>query len=195
MSDQARIHNFRALTDAKAALMKFADEATAALASMDADVHRVSGWLSLDRPAHWKAEIRRREDEVNKARGEIERKRLVRAPEPASVVDERKAWERAKARLAQAQQRAEAVRRWRPRWERDAMIYKGSCQALSEVINRDIPLACARLDKMLASLEAYSRMAPPTAEGGGVEVAGELTGTDVATAPPPAAPSESPQTP
>ncbi|MBL9001363.1 MAG: hypothetical protein JNK25_09535 [Phycisphaerae bacterium] len=172
MSESARIHSFRALTDAKAALIKFADEASAALASMDADVQRVSGWLASDRPAFWKAEVRRREDAVNKARGEIERKRLVRAPEPASVVEERKAWERAKERLAQAQHRAEAVRRWAPRWEREAMMYKGSCQALSEAIHRDIPLALARLDKMLAALEAYSRLAPPTDGGGGVETAG-----------------------
>jgi hypothetical protein len=183
MSDAARIHSFRALTDAKAALLKFADEATAALSSMDADVQRVSGWLASDRPSHWKAEVRRREDEVNKARGEIERKRLVRAPEPASVVDERKAWERAKQRLVEAQRRAEAVREWAPRWEREAMMYKGSCQALSEAINRDIPLACARLDKMLSALETYARLAPPTSEGGGVETAGDVVVTPESPAP------------
>ncbi|MBS0196587.1 MAG: hypothetical protein JSR77_07500 [Planctomycetes bacterium] len=167
MSESARIHDFRALSDAKAALIKFVDEATAALASMDADVQRMSQWLSSDRPSHWKAEIRRREDAVNAAKAEIAKKQLSRAPEPASVVQERKALERAKLRLEDAQRRAENVRKWAPRWEREAMMYKGACQALSEALHRDIPLACARLDAMRNTLEAYARMAPPSESGGG----------------------------
>lgn len=162
--ESARVHNTRALMEAKAALVKFAEEAGAALAAMDTDVNRVSIWLGSDRPYHWKKEIRRREDLVAKARAEISRKQIVRAPEPASVVEERRALQRAQQYLEEAQRRAEATRRWAARWERDAMMYKGTVSGLSEVLSRDIPLACARLDRMADALEAYQRLAPPPSE-------------------------------
>jgi hypothetical protein len=163
-AESARIHNTRALMDAKAALVKFAEEAGAAIASMDSDVQRISIWLGTDRPYHWKKEIRRREDLVAKARAEISRKQIVRAPEPASIVEERRALQRAQQYLEEAQRRAEATRRWASRWERDAMMYKGSVAGLCEALARDIPMACARLDRMADALEAYQRIAPPTTE-------------------------------
>jgi hypothetical protein len=158
---RARIQSVEALKDVKAALAEFTEAVTQILTSVDADINRVSQWLSQDRPAYWKAEIRRREDEVARAQSAIMRKRIIAAPEPASVVEEQKALDRARRRLAAAQKKLENVRRWAPIWEREALLYKTACRGLAEAVHRDMPGAAARLDSMMESLDVYLSMLPP----------------------------------
>lgn len=155
MAEQAKVSEIDVLRDVKAALAKFAEEAGAVISGVDAEVARVGQWLSHDRPSFWKAEIRRREDKVQAAKAAISRKQLSRAPEPASVVEERRALQRCQHHLDDARARAEAVRRWAPVWDREALLYKSSCAGLSETLLRDIPAAMARLERMAAALHAY----------------------------------------
>ncbi|MEX2218138.1 MAG: hypothetical protein WD749_05205 [Phycisphaerales bacterium] len=162
---RARVQHIPVLKEVKGALLEFADSIKSVMATVDADVGRVTQWLNQERPAHWKGEIRRREDAVGRARQEIERKRLIAAPEPPSLALEQRALERAKERLASAQRRQEAVRKWAPQWERQALMYKSSCHGLSDSVNAQVPAAAARLERMLRALEEYSRLAVPTKEG------------------------------
>lgn len=164
MTDRAQVLSTEALKEAKAAIVEFSEAVAVAIASVDADIHRISHWLSHDRPAYWKREVRKREEAVAHAKAEIMRKQIIAAPDPASTVDERKALDRAKRRLDSAVQRASAVRKWAPQWDKQAMLYKGSSQALSDAIARDIPAAVARLNRMLLSLEAYTHIAPPQSD-------------------------------
>jgi hypothetical protein len=164
MADRARVYSSEALRDIKAALLEFTEAVNLVLTSVDADINRMSHWLSHDRPGHWKREVRKREDQVQEAHGAVMRKRIISAPEPASVVEEQKALQKTKQRLADAQIKLGNVRRWAPTFEREALLYKGSVRGLAEMLHRDIPAAISRLDRMVASLEAYERVAPPRAE-------------------------------
>jgi hypothetical protein len=166
MAEQAKVSEIDVLRDVKAALAKFAEEAGAVISGVDAEVARMGQWLSHDRPSFWKAEIRRREDKVQAAKAAISRKQLSRAPEPASVVEERRELQRCQHHLEDARARAEAVRRWAPVWDREALLYKSSCAGLSETLLRDIPAAMARLERMAAALHAYVHARD-------VEIAGE----------------------
>lgn len=174
MAGRARVLQSEALRDFRSALAEFADAVTRALGEVESDVQRMSWWLSHERPAYWKAEVRRREDRVNTARGEIARKRLIAAPEPASVVEERKALEVEERRLASALARQEATRRWAAVWDHEAAVYKGSSAGLTEVIHRDLPRAMERLARMAATIEAYERIAPPPGDGDAVELGVDL---------------------
>lgn len=158
---RARVYSVEVLKEVKAALSEFAESVAQTLTSVDADINRVSQWLTQDRPAYWKAQVRRREEEVAKAQAAIMRKRIIAAPEPASVVEEQKLLDRAKRRLAAAQRKLENVRRWGPVWEREALLYKTACRGLAEAVHRDMPAAAARLDAMMESLDAYLRLMPP----------------------------------
>jgi hypothetical protein len=161
----ARLQSLDTLKDVKAAVMEFAEAVNRTLTGVDADVGRVGQWLNQDRPAHWKARVRRCEDEVAKAQADIMRKKLIAAPEPASVVEEQKALDAAKRRLAHAQRKLDNVRKWAPVWDREAMLYKTACRGLTEAVHRDMPAAAARLDHLMASLEEYMRVAVPRTEG------------------------------
>jgi hypothetical protein len=180
----ARVHSVQTLKDVKAAVAEFTDAVVRTLASVDADINRVQQWLTQDRPAYWNAQVRRRQDEVVKAQTDIMRKRIIAAPEPASVVEEQKALDRAKRRLASAQQKLQNVRRWAPVWEREALLYKTACRGLAETVHRDMPRAGARLDSLMTSLEEYLKVAVPRAEG---EIAPALDAKPAEEPPPEAA--------
>ncbi len=164
MAEIARIQSIEVLQDVKAALLDFAKEAALTITAVDADVQRVGQWLTLERPAHFKHEVRRREESVEAAKAEIRRKELAAFPNPADTVLERKALKRCKEKLERAMEKRDRVRKWAPAWEREATLFKGGCAPLNEVLHREIPQAIARLDKMIASLEEYFRMAAPATE-------------------------------
>jgi hypothetical protein len=165
MSKQARIHSIETLKDVKAAVAEFCESVAQTLASVDADINRITQWLHQDRPAYWKREVRKREEDVAHAQSAIMRKRIISAPEPASIVEEQKVLNKARQRLGAAQKKLDAVRRWAPIWEREALLYKTTCRGLAETIHRDMPAAAARLESMMTSLDAYMRVAVPQTDG------------------------------
>lgn len=165
MADSARIHSVQVLQEVKAALLDFVKEASLAITSVDSDVQRTGLWLTTDRPTHWKHEVRKQEEAVEAAKAEIRRKELAAFPNPADTVLERKALKRAKDRLEQANVKRDRVRKWVATWERESMAFKGGCAPLNEILHRDIPQAISRLEKMMASLEEYFRMAAPSTDG------------------------------
>jgi len=161
MSESARILATEAITDARAALAQFAEAAERAMVGVDADINRVTQWLQQERPAHWKREVRARETAVLNAKTAIARKQIIAAPEPASVVDERRALQRAQRRLDEARRRQEATHRWAVSWERQSTAYKGPAHQIREFSSGRIPGAIAALTKMVESIEAYLAVAPP----------------------------------
>lgn len=158
MPERAKITDIEALRDLKAALAVFAEEVRTTLSGVDAEVGRVGQWLTHERPAHWKHEIRRREDKVQAAKAAIAAKQLARAPEPVSVAQERKDLQRAQSTLDEGQHRAAAVKRWASVWDREAQLYKSSCSGLTETLERDVPMGISRLERMMQALEAYLRV-------------------------------------
>ena len=164
MAESARVLATEAMAEAKAALAEFAQTVDRSLTEVDSDIQRLTQWLQHDRPAYWKREVRRRHDDVHKAKAEIARKELIRSPEPASVVEERKALARARERLAEAERRQEATRRWGANFEREAMAYKGPAHELRDVVAVRIPAALSRITRMMESLEAYLSMSAPSGD-------------------------------
>ncbi len=161
----AKVQSLNALRDVKFAVTDFAESVARTLTSVDADINRITQWLSQDRPAYWKLQVRKREEAMAKIQGDIMRKRIIAAPEPASIVEEQKALEKAKRRVESAQRKLEAVRRWAPVWEREALLYKTSCRGITEAVHRDMPAAAVRLDLLTKSLDAYLQLQAPRTDG------------------------------
>jgi hypothetical protein len=112
---------------------------------------------------HWKYEIRKREDQVLAAKTDMQRKIIAQAPEPVSLVLERKAVARAQERVDSARRRQEATRRWAPAWEREAQLYKSGLADLSAALHGELPKAMQRLERMMIALEQYERLDAPRA--------------------------------
>lgn len=168
MAERARITDIEALKELKIALLKFAEEVGSTISGVDSEVQRVGQWLTGERPAYWKHEIRKREDRVQQAKAVIAAKQLAQAPNPVSVAQERKDLQREQNKLEEGLRRQAAVKRWAPVWDREAQLYKSSCSGLGESLQRDIPMGVSRLERMMKSLEDYLRVT-------GVETAEQLS--------------------
>lgn len=155
-----------ALKEARAAIIEYAETVKTAMASVEAEVDKVGQRLTDEFPQKWRMRVRQTEAEVAKAKTAIARKRIIRAPEPASVVEETKALRKVNATLEHARAKEETARRWAVQWSREAPLYKSSVRQLSEQVHRILPEAIARLDTMLNAIEEYRKVAPPRIDGG-----------------------------
>jgi len=178
MSDQANVRSVDTLAFVKAALAAFAHESGQSLAEVELQGQRAVDWITGDQAAYWKAEVRRRADHVNQAKKDLEHCRTFKkvGDTAPSCVEEKKALERAKQRLAAAEAKQEAVRRWTPVVQQQ---FRETCVRLvrfREVIDVDCPRAAAHLERMLKALDEYRQMASPT----GSNVGGSAGGGAVA---------------
>lgn len=175
MSGQADVKSIDTLAFVKAALVAFAHETGQAIAEVELEGRRGVDWITVDQAAYWKAEIRRAADMVNKAIKDLEHCRTFKkvGDNQPSCIEEKKALEKARARLARAEQKAEAVRRWTPVVLQQ---FRETCVRLvhfQEVVDVDAPRAVARVEQMLRALEAYRDVSSPRPSGGGTGAAGD----------------------
>ncbi|MBU6308436.1 MAG: hypothetical protein KJS77_01675 [Planctomycetes bacterium] len=198
MSTQADVKSIDTLAFMKAAFASFAHESGQAISECEIQGQRAVDWICVDQAAFWKAEVRRMTELVNKAVKDLEYCKAFKkvGNNQPSCVEEKKALEKAKQRLARAEQKAEAVRRWTPVVQQQ---FREACVRLvrfREVVDVDCPRSMALLEKMLKALDAYRQVASPTGDSGtgggtgGQSVARQLDGGQAAkpeAAPPPPA--------
>ncbi|HWC90789.1 MAG TPA: hypothetical protein VG433_14065, partial [Pirellulales bacterium] len=72
----------------------------------------------------------------------------------------KKALEKAKRRLTEAQEKLEKVKQWSRVVEQEVSEYRGPAQSLSNLLDASVPQALALLDRKIAILEAYADMLP-----------------------------------
>ena len=72
-----------------------------------------------------------------------------------SVIDEKKAVERAKRRCEESRERLERTLRWLAMLERDVSLFKSAMSPIASLVDRDMPDAILRLRNMALALEAY----------------------------------------
>ncbi len=169
MSTQADVKSIDTLAFMKAAFAAFAHETGQALAEAEMQGQRAVEWITMDQAAYWKAENRRCSDLVNKAIKDLEHCRTFKkvGDNQPSCIEEKKALDKAKAKLARAEAKAEAVRRWTPVVQQQ---FRETCVRLvrfREVIDVDCPRAVAQLERMLRALDAYQSTSSPTGGDGG----------------------------
>ena len=168
MSTQADVKSIDTLAFMKAAFAAFAHETGQALAEAEMQGQRAVEWITMDQAAFWKGEIRRNSDLVNKAIKDLEHCRTFKkvGDNQPSCIEEKKALEKAKAKLARAEAKAEAVRRWTPVVQQQ---FRETCVRLvrfREVIDVDCPRAVAQLERMLRALDAYQSTSSPAGADG-----------------------------
>jgi hypothetical protein len=177
MSTQAEVKSIDTLAFVKAALAAFGQETGQSLAEVEMQAARAVDWICIDQAAYWKAEVRRAADGVNQAMKDLQHCRTYKKVgnnEP-SCIEEKKALEKAKKKLARAEAKAEAVRRWTPVVRQQFQETGVRMTRFREVIDIDCPKALARLERMLRSLDHYAHTASPGGGTGGTTGGGEAS--------------------
>ncbi len=157
MAKSARVLNVEDVDSLAAALVRFAEEAQAALADLDLELRRASQWIEQDRPRYWEAQVRRGWEELARARRELEQARLIHRVDevPSSCIEQKKALQRAQKRLDLAMEKQRLVRQWAYRTAKQAEEYRGKVGPLAEWLGTEYPRALAALRRMARALESY----------------------------------------
>lgn len=162
MAGEANITDVAALDEFRRALIKFREEVGVAVAEADSEVKSTFVWLERDRMLHWRRMVPRLDEELVGAKSALYRKEMqtMGTGKRPSIIDEKKAVERAKRRAEDARDRLEKTRRWLATLDRDVSLFKGAMSPIATMIDRDLPDGILRLRNMALALEAY--LATPT---------------------------------
>ena len=162
MSNSARVDSIDTLRTFRVALIKFGEEANGALASAEAEMQRMVGWLERDQMSFWTFQIRKRQEALGRAQEALRMKKLFpdasgRFPTP---IDEEKAVRRCKAALEEAEEKLANCKKYARVLQKEIMNYKGGVQRFSSWVHVEVPGAVARIDRMVGKLEAYVALGP-----------------------------------
>ena len=157
MSSGARVDSIDALKVFRVALVKFGEEANAALASAEAELQRTVGWLERDQMSYWTFQLRKRQEGLSRAQEALRQKKIFpdaagRFPTP---VEEEKAVRKWKAAVEEAELKLANCRKYARLLQKAIMDYKGGVQRFAADVQVETPNAVARLDRMVEKLEAY----------------------------------------
>lgn len=163
MSSQADVKSIDTLAFVKEALIAYAHESGQALADIEIEGQRGIDYITVDRAGYWKAEIRRAAEAVNQAIKDLEYCKAYKkvGDNTPSCIEEKKALEKARKRLARAEEKAELVRRWTPVVLQQ---FREACVRLvrfREVLDVDCPRAIAALERKLRALDEYGSVRAP----------------------------------
>src|SRR5688572_2944734 len=127
MSGYARVESVDALRAFRQALIKFAETANVALADAEGEMTRVLVWLETEQDTYWQSQIRKRHEDLERAREALRQKKLYKTPtgNTQSAVEEEKMLKIAQRRLEEAEQKLKNVRRYVPRLQKELQNYKG----------------------------------------------------------------------
>ena len=159
MDSGARITDIKALADLRPALIRFGEYTQSALNSDRGNAHKVLSWLQQDRLSHWKREIRIRSELVVQANSKLIQQTAGESPRPS--VDARKAYELAKRRVREAEEKHELTRRWIRVIEKEIDQYRGAIQQMAEIAQSCSTRGIARIDSHISTIDAYISTGTP----------------------------------
>ncbi len=168
MSTAARVDSTDAIKDFRVYLTKFQESANLALGDADSDVNRTVRWLEGEGLNLWLSTIRKRQEEVAKAEEAFRFKRLYKDASGSmpSAIEEQKAVQNAKKRLAEAQEKLASVKKWTRQLQKEIVMYRGGVSRFAGTVSSGVPAAIAHLGTKLDELDKYMEIsAGPAGEG------------------------------
>jgi hypothetical protein len=165
MPQGARVDSVDTLTLFKSAIFKFQEAAQIALSDAEGEMQRVLLWVENEQQSYWQNQIRKCEQAVVRAKEAVRMKKVFKdaSGRQQSAVDEEKALQLETKKLAVAQTKLAAVKRWTRQLQKEIELYKGGVQRFATTIQAEIPRAAAHLESLAAKLDAYLSVQP--AEG------------------------------
>ena len=162
----ANVNSIDAPRQFRAALVRFVAEVEAALVTLDLEAHRSIEWIEGDRPRYWRQEARKASEAVGEARVALERCQVrISGEDTKYCYDERKALEKAKRRLQMAEEKVQAVRRWRVELHKAVEDLQVQLARAKHYLETDMTKAIAALDRIAAALDRYAEQSTPKVEG------------------------------
>lgn len=157
MDQGADLRDTSTLMAAKAVLVKSSRGFATALEEAVSDAERFGMWLESAAPAEWERQLRQRSDRLNAAKSALYRKQMQPTADgrPPSVVDEKRAVDRAHAAVDEAQQYLRALKRWGPEYQRVLGRFRAGLSPLANLVESVLPRSIASINRMAEAIDAY----------------------------------------
>jgi hypothetical protein len=159
MDPGADVREISALRDWLAALATYRVDAQNALAGIEMELRRGYDWIE-EQGGLWARAVRDCEEDVVQAKADLAARKFETfdGKMPDTTVQER-ALRRAEARLDHAREQVTTCKRWLtklPKMVDEA--YTGPARRLAGVLEADLPVGLADLDRRIAALEQYAEL-------------------------------------
>lgn len=178
MGSAAKITSTDAVRAFKVALQEYEADLRDAITQLLLEMRRAVDWLEHDRARYWPQEVRNASDALVQARSELARAETsIGADDRRSDYEKRLAFEAAKRRLRNAEQKVRAVRKWRVELRQRADEFEGRLGRLTNFLDADMPRGIAALERMAAALDKYTEKAAPSEAGSGLGGAESVSGS------------------
>jgi hypothetical protein len=154
---KANVRDIDSLMRAKAVFAKARGELLQAVAEAVSHAESVNSWVERDGPLRWESERRRAAEAVAAAKSALYRKEMTPAVDggKVSVVDERKALQRAKEKLDRIEEVLRRLRAMRAEVTREIGLLKAGLGPLGAWIDHDSVEAQATVTRMAEALARY----------------------------------------
>ena len=163
MGSAAKITSTDAVRVFKVALQEYEADLRDAITQLLLEMRRAIDWLEHDRARYWPQEVRNASDALAQARSELARaESSIGADDRRSCYEKRIAFEAAKRRLRNAEQKVRTVRKWRVELRQRADEFEGRLGRLTNFLDADLPRGIAALERMAAALDKYTEKAAPS---------------------------------
>lgn len=157
MDAKAHVRDIDSLMRAKALFAKARSELLQAVSEAVSHAESIDAWVERDGPMRWESERRRASEALAAAKSALYRKEMTPAIDggKVSVVDERKALQRSKARLDRIEEVIRRLRGLRTEVTREIGLLKAGLGPLSSWIDSDSVEAQATITRMAEALARY----------------------------------------
>lgn len=154
----ANITSIEAVRVLRTGLTQFSKEVADALVALELEGRRPLDWIEHDRTRYWPAEVQKASNEVSEARLTLQKCELtIDGDETKYCYDERKLLEKAKRRLRLAEEKVQAVKRWRMRIRKEVEEFQVQIAKLRGYLDSDLVRAIGTLSRMAEALDKYTQ--------------------------------------
>lgn len=178
MSGSANVRSIQALSELKGTLKRFVGETQSSLNAAEIEIRSTLEWLA-ERQTHWRRQVQRWQDEVERARIMLHR------CQDSGSYDHRtgrsyssdcrryeEALFQAQRYLRQAEAELHTVQQANKALQQAVADYQGQARRLNALLNNDVPKGTGLLSRSIAILESYVGMNAPS---GGTESSNATT--------------------
>jgi hypothetical protein len=161
MGETAQVNSIDALKTIYEGVVLFREEAKNALISTEMECRRASDFLNQKR-VYWVEELKRRKEKLAMAQSELHKKKLQAKPGGAvQDSDQKEAVRIATARVREAEEKIEIVKKWTTPLQHAIDEYHGKSRPLGDMLEGEVEKSLGLLERMIIALEEYVRLSPP----------------------------------
>ena len=166
--NEARVRSIEALTSWRSSLIVFQTKARRGLSQVLDEIKRVRQWLESEQKPFWELEIKKRSRKLDQVNQELITARFSSSMRGTLMVQEQ-AVRKAKAALAEAEEKLRKTKRWCQEYDRAAAPLAKKLENLQFFLEQDLPKGTHLMENYVRALEDYrdtilDTSPPPTSD-------------------------------